>query len=215
MCTQEKSPKVIFLDFDGVINDTDYRYEWFPIFEEHMENLDYIVQETGAMFVLSTAHRNSKRSIDKFTSACKKLGWKNNRIIGKTIDLQVDRHYNFESHEKTRTDEINRYLKTHPEIKIWVAVDDIDLTVEHFVQMLGYAGLTKERADEVIKVLNRFDKSEEDEEDEGNEDNIDDYISEEDEEDDDDNVDQSERMELPLSKKMKVFPEKSITSESK
>lgn len=207
MSEQEQSPKVIFLDFDGVINDTDYRYEWFPIFEENMENLDYIVQETGAMFVLSTAHRDSKKSIDKFTNACKKLGWKSNRIIGKTIDLQVDRHYNFESYEKTRTDEINRYLKTHPNIKVWVAIDDIDLKVDHFVQTLYHKGLTKNKADEVIKILNRFDEKYEDED---NADNTDDYISEEDDED----TDLSDRMELPLSKKMKVFPEKNVVSES-
>ena len=55
--------KLIFLDYDGVMNTPKYirdnieRYHRDPIDTPHVEILNEIVEETGALIVLSTSWR--------------------------------------------------------------------------------------------------------------------------------------------------------------
>ena len=63
---REKDIKVIFLDFDGVLNNEFDSYEKNGIVkfnQSNMKNLKTLVNQTNAVFVLSTAHRYRKKRL--------------------------------------------------------------------------------------------------------------------------------------------------------
>ena len=121
--------KVIFLDFDGVINSQTWMiarkdsveqftiYEQYPFYEidpEAVKLLNHIIKETGAMVVVSSTWRNG-RSIEELKTILEKVGFVGT-IIDKTPSFGPPMQYGEESerlHYRTpRGCEIDAWLSS-------------------------------------------------------------------------------------------------------
>ena len=147
--------KVLFLDFDGVLN----YFRWFA-FNEHlkkplwfcesaMRNLDLIIKSTGTFIVLSTSHRFNPESVEKFKNECTNRGW-GDIVIGRTDSLHCDGEYSGD----TRSLEIKRYIDTHRDIDSWAILDDVPIPLNNSVYVDYNWGLTRRDANEIINMLN-------------------------------------------------------------
>ena len=121
--------KVIFLDFDGVLNCMDCDEEiggtFFsnPIVPKHVAPLNKIIELTGAKVILSTSHRRI-RSLDANIALLEKGGFKG-EVVGQTPILKKC---------ESRHEEIEAWLKENP-VEGFVILDD-GLSAEikgHFV----------------------------------------------------------------------------------
>jgi hypothetical protein len=158
--------KVLFLDHDGVIC---LSSEWGGRFKKkgydsnpetpmdiRMDNfnakavkvLNSIIEETGCEIVISSDWK-LHGSLDQMVGMYKTRG------IKPPIDYTPNmKDFNEDEHdllkwrnlyETIRVHEINEYLKNHPEVTHWVAVDDMDLSkLDNFV-------MTKKPYNEGIK----------------------------------------------------------------
>ena len=148
----------IFLDIDGVLNDSQFRWEGLQrqdysvlIDPKKVELLKKIVEETGSRIVLSS-------SWGKF--------WANNPVdsAGKRIDAALEK-YGLAVSEKTpqirnatRSQEIEAFLQNHPYVVNYVILDDNDYgwsrrLRSHWVQTNGSVGLDEEAVALTIDVL--------------------------------------------------------------
>ena len=149
--------KIIFLDFDGVLNGTYYvnKVGGYGIIldPEKMELLAHIVNTTRAKIVLSTSWREHWEPDERL---CTQMGRDINRIFGdyglkiydKTPEIAGDREYQIES-----------WLDDNPEVTSFVVLDDMFLNSElindNFVRTSGFlGGLTDEDAQDAIRILN-------------------------------------------------------------
>lgn len=166
--------KIIFLDFDGVLNTLDYQLElqnankscednfgslFSPV---AMDNLYRIVRATGAKIVVISSwkeiygleglrqmwqERGYKGEIDDVTRNVVSDEWLLN------ADLSMLDNFNF-PHPKSL--EISDYLKTH-NVCNYVIIDDEPLASDeqksHLFQTSFQKGLTKAMADNVIAYL--------------------------------------------------------------
>ena len=158
--------KVIFLDHDGVICLFDnwgtrlkkqkewgkrrlsmgpleipleYRFDNFD--KKAVEVLNSILEKTGAEIVVSSDWR--------FHASLEELGeyYLSQGISKKPIDVtkrlgECDQPTDFPwsktfDLEQSRSLEINQYLKDHPEITNWVAVDDLNMGIPHTHESWG------------------------------------------------------------------------------
>lgn len=134
--------KVVFLDYDGVVNTPIWNEEGkckynFPS-DGKVNNYQAIMwvnelcKKTGAKIVVSSTwryccHRNEVSYQDCLYNA--RLN-KDIEIIGCTDWFG----------NETRTDEIKSYLLKHPEIENYVILDDEEVDDDNFVQCNGYFG---------------------------------------------------------------------------
>jgi hypothetical protein len=133
--------KVIFLDHDGVIclpNQWGRRTEssedinlFFDKFDKKsVDILNEIIHKTDCEIVVSSDWR-FKCKIEKMRELYKIRGIIKQPIDYTTINgLEIDNNFRWDSNleiEQTRYLEIKNYLKLNPNIKNWVAVDDMDL----------------------------------------------------------------------------------------
>ncbi len=158
--------KVIFLDHDGVIclsQQFGGRYKKqakirtklsqnvmdFPV-EARFDNFDKkaikvlnsILEETGAEIVVSSDWKN--------WANVKEMGeyYEEQGIIKKPIDFTSKEHTPPEKQqwhpdwdlEATRSLEIQEWLKEHPEVTHWVAIDDLDMSFKEFSQYRSGTG---------------------------------------------------------------------------
>jgi hypothetical protein len=150
--------KVIFLDIDGVLNVIPTEWDDYgEIFHTPLvNNLNHIIESTGAKLVISSSCRSSGLVFLRNM-------WLTRNLPGEIYDItpiisRVKRGY-----------EIKKWLNQHPEVKNYVILDDdIDMLPEqknNFVQTsenidhddcidIGY-GLTKTCAEKAIKILNK------------------------------------------------------------
>lgn len=162
--------KVIFLDIDGVLN-VNYpeRDKYGRIFHPHfVDNLSWIIEETGAKIVISSTWRfgGLQRMKDL---------WSFRELPGEVIDITPDCHdlvnegrFEYLDHVD-RGHEIDYWLEGRTDIENYVIIDDDNDFLPHqrsrFVRTannindpesidIGY-GLTKECARRVISILNR------------------------------------------------------------
>lgn len=173
----DKYNKVIFLDNDGVIcldsNWGGRSKKWSKYLKKNPECmseadapvevrfdnfdgkaisiLNKILEETGAEIVVSSDWKKD--------ATLEELGeyYINHQIIKKPIGMtklieEIDDASNLyaERYEEERAREIGQYLKDHPEITHWVAVDDLNLAkdsgipdaqqwgLENFVRCIGF-----------------------------------------------------------------------------
>ncbi len=154
----DKKQKVIFLDFDGVLNNADYRdtvkdyYNNF-IDETRMPYLKRIVNETGAVIVLTTTWRLFwNENSTYFLENTQKI----NRIFEK-YGLKVYSKTDF--YEEKRNFEISLWLCEHS-VENYVILDDIDFgwseeNRRHFVQTDdSREGLDERTTQLAINILN-------------------------------------------------------------
>lgn len=148
--------KVLFLDFDGVLNSQDYRDRYGSmgagIDKSKMPMLKRLVDSTGAKIVIITSLREYW---DKNPEKCDYFG----KVINDTFA-----EYGLEIYDKTpvsesgmREDDIRDWICENSGIENYVAIDDGALfarfLVGHFVQPKD--GLEEEHVEKAIEILNR------------------------------------------------------------
>ena len=168
--------KVIFLDFDGVLNTEEY----FASLEEKglptedafgtlfcpnaVRNLQQIIDATDALIVVSSSWRFAG------LETLKQM-WKERALPGTLYDitsLYVADDYicthiedkDFDYHEamtSTREMEISTWLQEHSEVTDYVILDDLDSFRQHeahFIKINPRIGITNEEIKRAITILN-------------------------------------------------------------
>lgn len=168
--------KVIFLDFDGVLNSSSYAASLFeagkPTTDESghdlfdpdtIKRLNRIVDETNAMIVVSSSWRYL--GLTALRNLWQERGF-HGQIIGLTSLHAVDDYimeHGLEWLEKgtitssPRAIEIETWLQEHDNIDSFVILDDIPMSAalqQHFVQINPKLGLSDAQAAKAIKILN-------------------------------------------------------------
>lgn len=105
-----------------------------------------IVETTGAEIVLASSWRWYK---EQRNTVHKQLKRKNIDFIDTTpIEITI---------KMSRADEINAWLKKHPEIDNYVILDDEEIKdiklIPHLVKTTFKHGLTRDKAEQAIKIL--------------------------------------------------------------
>lgn len=148
--------KVVFLDFDGVLNSRGYLSACgevgVVINPANMEILKEIIEKTNARIVLTTSWREhwSRQAAERDN-------------VGEEIHA-VFHKYNLEIYDKTptlpgrREGEIQHWLETHPETEQFVILDDQLLSGEflkgHFIKTSDYfGGLNQEDGRKAVEIL--------------------------------------------------------------
>lgn len=147
--------KVLFLDFDGVLNSQDYRDRYGSmgagIDKSKMPMLKKLVDTTNAKIVIITSLREYW---DKDPDKCDYFG----KVINETFA-----EYGLEIYDKTpvsesgmREDDIRDWICENSGIENYVAIDDGALfarfLVGHFVQPKD--GLEEEHVEKAVEILN-------------------------------------------------------------
>lgn len=121
--SQKQDLKVIFLDFDGVLNSA-ASFQWekrkktvricdtlSPI---NCSNLQFILERSPEVKLVISSTWRKLHSMDKLTSVLNAYGVESARVIGKTpITLSSDRGH-----------EIRMWLEEHANVKEYVILDD-------------------------------------------------------------------------------------------
>jgi hypothetical protein len=140
--------KLVFLDFDGVLNSdksvqelgTRYRFA-----KSSVDALNEIVRHTDARIVISSTWRNHWTLIEN-ASYLKRDGVLPNRVVGKTKAL-----------DKERGLEIDLWLQSAPyPVESFVILDDRDDMLKHcdrLVKTDPQIGLTMSHARQAIEIL--------------------------------------------------------------
>eukprot|EP00929_Paragymnodinium_shiwhaense_P117072 TRINITY_DN8723_c0_g1_i2.p1 TRINITY_DN8723_c0_g1~~TRINITY_DN8723_c0_g1_i2.p1 ORF type:complete len:370 (+),score=92.54 TRINITY_DN8723_c0_g1_i2:103-1212(+) len=144
---------VVFLDVDGVLHslygDDLFKPSSCAVFEK-------IVRQTGAAIVLSSTWRTQQRSVNMLNQflCSRRLP----QIVERTKDLSaaMRRHV-------PREREICEWLDRHPEVKCWIAIDDMDLQSDdnewarrlrgHFVHTSSNIGLIAHNGEQAIRLM--------------------------------------------------------------
>jgi hypothetical protein len=168
--------KVIFLDFDGVLNPLHYMHMlgkmWREsngqiksqdefghlFFQQNIDALNHILAKTNAKIVVSSTWRLSGVKVlsDMFLTRGMKKAWCN------FIDITPDNAQLTKSGlwlGDERGYEIKAWLDKHHEVKSYVIIDDnsdmLEEQMQNFVKTNQWYGLTMEDAENAIKILNK------------------------------------------------------------
>lgn len=162
--------KIIFLDFDGVLNHEVFygkrmeigidKYPTYPLSEidpESVKNLNYIIEKTDAKVVVSSVWRHG-RTIQELQNILDQLGFK-----GEIIDVTPD----FRSDNCLRGNEILKWIKSNEELlgksyadfeNYVILDDDSDMLYwqrNNFIHVDRYVGLTITNTFVAIRILNQ------------------------------------------------------------
>lgn len=146
--------KVVFLDFDGVLNSDEYvsRNTGLAIDPARLKLLKRLICSTGAKIVLSTSWREHW---DLYDSYCDEIGDRINRVFGAEGLYIYDRTY---GRELDRYAQITVWLATHPDTKQFVVLDDMPfeegILTDHFVLTSSRSGITEGDVSRAIRILN-------------------------------------------------------------
>ena len=118
-----------------------------------MTKLNDIIRGTDIKVVISSDWRHG-RSINQLQSMLEDYGFIG-EIIGVTGDRSAEfKHSDSRGLEKARMWEINDWLSVHPEVKVWCALDDMDMSaLQWFVQTDHRVGLSDDNVQVAIKML--------------------------------------------------------------
>jgi hypothetical protein len=146
--------KVIFLDFDGVLNSNPYLVaqtggricaDSRAINPKAVQNLNVIINKTNALVVISSS-------------------WRHFFSLSEIKRILVDRGFCFASNIldktpslSTRENEIQAWLREHPEVTNFVILDDIPMKIlcQHAVTTTMRAGLTQKHVNKAVKILSK------------------------------------------------------------
>lgn len=147
--------KVIFLDFDGVLNaEADFCRHGVCILPPKIRLLKQIVDATGAKIILSTSWREHW-SAD--TGRCDDTGLLINRIFAE-YDLRI---WDKTPQQPPRREaQIKSWLDSHNETEGFVVLDDALLSADfldgHFIKTSGYfGGLDETDVQTAIRILGK------------------------------------------------------------
>lgn len=144
---EDTSLAIIFLDIDGVLNNSD---SWSlpieqQILDEKLLLLKQIVEETGARIVISSSWRNYSRHMWAIRAAFKRHGL---YVYSTTPRLDGD---------NKRGDEIRKWLKINHGVKSFVILDDdndmCEYTKTNLIRTNYNIGLTEEQAVKAVTIL--------------------------------------------------------------
>jgi len=170
------SKKIIFLDFDGVLNSsldwgrttknpnkkglTGILWDAEDIDTQFVKRLNKIIRETGAEIAYSTSWR-LYRNLEQLTGILECRGLKGT-AIGLTPDLSQQGEIWFGS---DRADEVKKWLDScEDEVYSFVILDDgweegfIKQFGDNFILMEKSAGLQKHHVKKAIKILGKKDE---------------------------------------------------------
>ena len=153
--------RVIFLDIDGVLNSEEWdKYvqsftygarfnSCYLLSQEMILRLQNVVFQTNAEIVLTSSWRTDVQALNALT---KQLSLYHLCLRDTTLYST----YN------TRADDIHEWLRSHPDVRSYVIVDDYDdgfsndeVLVAHFVQTNYFQGLTSEEAEKIVEILSK------------------------------------------------------------
>ena len=153
--------KVIFLDIDGVLNSEEWdvyvqsfiygaRFNsCYLLSQEMILRLQNVVFQTNAEIVLTSSWRASERAMDALR---RQLNLYHLSIRDTTVIYAYG----------NRADEVKLWIESHPNVTSYVIVDDEDdgftqdeILAAHFVQTTYAQGLTPEKAEKIIEILNQ------------------------------------------------------------
>lgn len=148
--------KVIFLDFNGVLDNYDNMDEINPT---NLQRLKTIVDKTDAKIVISSSLKNSYYHTGYLSKKLKDIINELERVGIEVIDITPN--------AKTREEEINLYLEMHPEIENFCIIDDdyeMETLKENLVKLPsqmneGQMGLEDIHMNMAIKILNGHTKN--------------------------------------------------------
>jgi hypothetical protein len=141
--------KVIFLDFDGVLNNWN-NFDGVDI--NNVLPLLEIVNDTGAKIVATSSNKYSFQ-----VNGVKYDDSKYSYYVSELNKLGIDIFDITPYVEGNREKEIIKYLQVHPEIEEFLILDDdyvISSLKEHQVFLDLYMGITKEHVEPSVRILN-------------------------------------------------------------
>lgn len=153
----DEAIKVIFLDFDGVLNSRQYLVKnnnsGVAIDNTRLDLIRKIVFKTDAKIVLSTSWREHWNIIPWM---CDETGKQINKLFDEFGLYIYDKTLSL---EHNRYDEITDWLKEHPNIKNYVVIDDEPFEQgvlrDHFVLTSSFKnGLDEDDVEKAINILN-------------------------------------------------------------
>jgi len=144
--------KVIFLDFDGVINNFD---KYTGVDEKNVQFLKKIIELTGALVVVTSS---TKYAFQTFGVPFKQsIGYLDYIIPLQRLGINI---YDFtRAINANRIIEIKDYLEQHPEIDEFLILDDEYFTEEfrkRTVFLENYEGLREEHVKPAVDILNGY-----------------------------------------------------------
>jgi hypothetical protein len=149
--------KIIFLDIDGVLNIYDRgKDRWGYLFNEDViDNLQYIIEKTGAKFVISSNWKN-------FGTKWLKDMWKERGLPGEIITCTSSDCFITEFNDVVRGTEIkNCIIDNQIGNCNYIIIDDkLDFhpdQMDKVIKCETETGLTRELANKAIQVLNKND----------------------------------------------------------
>lgn len=178
--------KVIFLDIDGVLNSNDWavrrfkevemdeiaaQYPFYEFDPKLVENLNSIIEQTGAVVVVSSTWRHGRTKED-LQSILDRVGFRGEIIdvtphfgspknFGYTIPRGCEIEWWLKQKKFQRINwsrEEQRKMEEKAEVKNYVILDDdSDMLYgqsEHFVKCSFMNGLTQNEVDKSVKILN-------------------------------------------------------------
>eukprot|EP00965_Chrysotila_dentata_P012737 420552-Pleurochrysis_carterae.AAC.2 len=154
-----RNSKILFLDVDGVLNKLATCSSgaaivtpgWpGPLSKPMLQRLKRLLDQTGALIVLSTMWRMRSLGISALLNGFKIVGIPTSKIVGATPFIPGG----------VRAPEILQWLNSYGPCAAWAAVDDIDLRGQAPREMNGHAvltfvtsGLTTEAAASIVGCL--------------------------------------------------------------
>lgn len=146
--------KIIFLDFDGVINDIRKDSLINPLF---IENLKKLIDLTGAKVVVTSNRREESLILGQ----CPEKTLCYQEFIKPLLQMGIPVYdytpYIEASQEKERELEIEEYLLKHPEVKEFVIIEDdyvMERLYEHQIFIENSDGFNAELIEPAIQILN-------------------------------------------------------------
>lgn len=164
-CTFNNKLKIIFLDIDGVLNSQDFYQKRFDKEKEDeidllaIENLNRIVDVTNANVVISSTWRRGSE-ICQLQELLDKFGFKG-KVIGKTPCL--DNKFFVRGNEvfgwlKRNVNDFITGTSQGDSTTYIILDDDSDMLLcqkDNFIHIDSKFGLTKENAEQAIKILSK------------------------------------------------------------
>lgn len=155
--------KIIFLDFDGVLNDTvtehvmtdeirkdEFLYAAEGVDHDKVMRLNRIIEATGAYIVITTSWKNAYG----FTFLCRVLRYRGLKgfILG-----AVEHLARTEERFLYRADEIEDWLNHVPSVISYVILDDMPMRQlsDRHVEPDSSIGLQDEHVDQAVEILSR------------------------------------------------------------
>jgi HAD domain in Swiss Army Knife RNA repair proteins len=147
-----KTMKVLFVDFDGVLNILTFHHTDAGFSPSACANLQLVLsKDPNARIVVSSSWR--RLGLVKVREILKENGIDATKVIGIT-----DEEGGFTP--ERRAEQIDRWLKNHKDVKKFAVLDDYPMPkyADQYVKCNGYVGFTQKDAEIALKILNHEDR---------------------------------------------------------